>query len=80
LSVKESGLKRWSTSVWAEVGKDIESHRILAALHPDRPIPDRQEIIRNTFKEYKRGGRSSYWKFARRVQALNQPLSDPQAA
>lgn len=80
LSVKESGLKRWSTSVWAEVGKDIESHRILAALHPDRPIPDRHEIIRNTFKEYKRGGRSSYWKFVRRVQALNQSVSDPKAA
>lgn len=80
LSVKEAGLKRWSTAVWAEVGKDIESHRILAALHPDRQMPDRRDLIRSAFKEYKRGGRSSYWKFARRVLALNQPEQDAIAA
>lgn len=80
VSVKEAGLKRWDTAVWAEVGKDIESHRIVAALHPDRSVPDRKELIRNAFHEYKRGGRSSYWKFSRRVLGLNEAAFNSEAA
>jgi hypothetical protein len=80
VSVKETGLKRWDTAVWAEVGKDIESHRIVAALNPDKQMPDRKELIRHAFNEYKRGGRSSYWKFSRRVLGLNDVASNTKTA
>ena len=73
VSIHETRVRRWSTSVWAEVGKDIESHRVVAALAQEKQAPDRQLLIRNAFKEYKRGSRSSYWKFVQRVRALNPP-------
>lgn len=74
VSVDEARVRRWSTAVWAEVGKDIESHRVLSALQPGVQAPDRQALIRGAFREYKRGGRSSYWKFVQRVRALNPPV------
>ncbi len=73
LSIKEGGLTRWENSVWAEVERDYESYLIASSLKPDGgPMPDRKKLIRDAFKEYKRGPRSSYWKFTRRVLALNE--------
>ena len=80
VSIDDTRVRRWTTAVWAEVGKDIESHRIVAALREGEQAPDRQTLIRNAFKEYKRGGRSSYWKFVQRVRALNVPDANKVAA
>lgn len=80
VSIDEARVRRWSTAVWSEVGKDIESHRIVAALRDGAQSPDRQTLIRNAFKEYKRGGRSSYWTFVQRVRALNPPEANVTAA
>jgi len=71
VSIDNSRQRRWSTAVWAEVGKDIESYRIVAALRADAAMPDQKQLIRNTFREYKRGVRSSYWKLIQKVSALN---------
>jgi len=80
VSIDDTRVRRWSTAVWAEVGKDIESHRIVAALRENAALPDRRTLIHNAFKEYKRGGRSSYWKFVQRVRALNSPEANVSAA
>ena len=80
VSIDDTRVRRWSTAVWAEVGKDIESHRIVAALRENAASPDRRTLIHNAFKEYKRGGRSSYWKFVQRVRALNGPEANESAA
>ena len=80
VSIDDTRVRRWSTAVWAEVGKDIESHRIVAALRDNAVSPDRRTLIHNAFKEYKRGGRSSYWKFVQRVRALNGPEANVSAA
>jgi len=80
VSIDDTCVRRWSTAVWAEVGKDIESHRIVAALRENAASPDRRTLIHNAFKEYKRGGRSSYWKFVQRVRALNSPEANVSAA
>jgi hypothetical protein len=80
VSIDDTRVRRWSTAVWAEVGKDIESHRIVAALRENAASPDRRTLIHNAFKEYKRGGRSSYWKFVQRVRALNGPEANVSAA
>jgi hypothetical protein len=80
VSIDDTRVRRWSTAVWAEVGKDIESHRIVAALRDNAVSPDRRTLIQNAFKEYKRGGRSSYWKFVQRVRALNGPEANVSAA
>jgi hypothetical protein len=80
VSIDDTRVRRWSTAVWAEVGKDIESHRIVAALRDKAVSPDRRTLIQNAFKEYKRGGRSSYWKFVQRVRALNSPEANVSAA
>ena len=80
VSIDDSRVRRWSTAVWAEVGKDIESHRIVAVLRDNAVSPDRRTLIHDAFKEYKRGGRSSYWKFVQRVRALNGPEANVSAA
>lgn len=80
VSIDETKVRRWSTSVWAEVGKDIESHRIVSALRGDAQMPEKKVLISNAFREYKRGGRSSYWTFVQRVRALNLPEAKRTAA
>ena len=80
VSIDDTRVRRWSTAVWAEVGKDIESHRIVAVLRDNAVSPDRRTLIHDAFKEYKRGGRSSYWKFVQRVRALNGPEANVSAA
>jgi len=68
---EESRFKRWESSVWTEVGRDLRSHQVVAGLDPACPMPDRRVVARAAFREYKRGERSAYWRFMQRVRALD---------
>lgn len=66
-----SRIQRWASGVWSEVGRDIRSHQVMAGLDPGRAVPERRDIARAAFREYKRGSRSAYWRFIQRVRALD---------
>ena len=71
VSIDDARLRKWSTAVWAEVAKDVESHRILKSIGGATEVPEKAVIIRDAFREHKRGSRSSYWKFVQRIRTLN---------
>jgi hypothetical protein len=71
ISIDDARVRKWANSVWAEVSKDMESHHILRRLGVSAEDPGKAGIIRNAFREFKRGSRSSYWKFLQRVRALD---------
>lgn len=67
----ETRVKRWEAAVWAEVGRDMRSHQVMAGLDPGHPLPDRRDVARAAFREHKRGERSAYWRYMQRLRALD---------
>jgi hypothetical protein len=66
--------RKWAHGVWGEVSRDLAAHEVAARLSPDRPVPDRKEVIQATFREYTRGPRSSRWRWMQKVLQLNGGL------
>ena len=72
VEIDEAKIRKWNHTVWSEVTRDLNTCEILARLDPERPVPTKREVANMVFREYKRGARSSYWKFIQRVLLLNE--------
>ena len=50
----------------------LKAYELLARLDPARAMPEKREVAAKAFREYKRGPKSSQWKFIQRVLQLNR--------
>lgn len=67
----EARIKRWEAGVWSEVGRDIRSYQVVSGLSSGQTMPERRAVARETFREYKRGSKSGYWRYVQRIRALD---------
>jgi len=72
ICIDDSRIRKWNHTVWSEVSKDLKAYELLARLDPTTTIPDKREVAAKAFREYKRGPKSSQWKFIQRVLQLNR--------
>ena len=72
VGIDESKIRKWKHSVWGEITRDLKANDVISRLDTSKALPTKREVAGNVFREYKRGSRSSYWKFIQRVLQLNR--------